>query len=101
MVDKNSHHPCQYQASRPTGVQDVQPFGFFLAEHGGDHRVNERFNRAVAQSQYQTTPIEELKTCLLIARMGNEKSAHRHYGPDHMTEERDDHGHLVTNFVDD
>ena len=59
MVDIDCDDTSDNQTTWPSSVKDIQPLGFFFAEHRGDDWIDECFNRSVAKSQNQATPIEK------------------------------------------
>jgi hypothetical protein len=82
-------------------VKNIEPFGFRLAEHGRDDRVDERFDRAISQRENQAAPVEELKSRVLVAALRYEVCADAHAGPDDVPQEGNHHRHFVANLVDE
>ena len=50
--------PADHKAARPTGVQNIEPLGFLLVEHGGDDRVDVGFHRSISKTENDGPDVE-------------------------------------------
>ncbi len=51
--------PAQHQASRPAGVQDVQPLRLRVGEERGDDRIDHRLDRPVAERHHKRSDVQD------------------------------------------
>ena len=89
-------------------MEDVQPLGFVLAEHGGDDRIDEGFNGAIAEAKNHAAPVEEVEGAFLTRHQGitshpvdGTVSHEGHGGIDEVAQEREQHRDFIADAVDD
>ncbi len=98
VVEEDDQDSAEDKPARPAGVEDVEPFGFVMREHGGDNGVDEGFDGPVGQSEDQAAPVEVLEGGLLV---GGVVGGSGHTDPGEVTEECEIHGDFVANAIDD
>lgn len=91
---------AQHQATRPAGVQDVQPLRLLTGEHRGDHGIDHRFDRPVAQGNDEVAGVQHPVGGVGIPR-SDRRGQDRHDRRDDVGNESEDHRPAVADLVDD
>jgi hypothetical protein len=89
--EQGAEESAQRESGGPSGVQDVQPLGFVLAEHGGDDGIDEGLDRAIGHGDEQRAPVEGIES---IRPQGENER-------DEVTDDGEESDGLVADPVDD